>query len=167
MIASRRLVTAGPLAQAAIISGGLSVSMNVMVTGLILFQLWKTWSFMSKACLNQKRPSMYSNVAAMMIESAAPLAVFGVCWVTVTAISYHGKPERLFDRGVLNSLAEVSESLYNSFSALSPQMIIFRVLNGQSWRNAREGNEQTEKFSQPLRFVRDTPDSNSSDNSIA
>jgi hypothetical protein len=45
--------------------------------------------------------------------------------------------------------------------ALSPQMIIFRVLNGKSWKNVSESNELTERFSKPLRFA--PPGSTSTD----
>ncbi|KAH6912301.1 hypothetical protein BKA70DRAFT_1423009 [Coprinopsis sp. MPI-PUGE-AT-0042] len=132
----------------------LSVSMDVVVTGLILFQLSRTWSIVSKAYPNRQRPRMYSNVAALVIESAIPITIFGICYVTLTAIACYGKPEIvLAKRGTFNALTEASACLYNSFSALSPQMIIFRVLNGQLWKDSRESGELLETFSQPIRFA--------------
>ncbi|KAH6912329.1 hypothetical protein BKA70DRAFT_1267212 [Coprinopsis sp. MPI-PUGE-AT-0042] len=142
----------------------LSVSMNVMVTGLILFKLWRAWSAISKACPEFKRSRMYSNVAATLIESAAPLAISGICYVVVLGVNYYQKPEVLSQRGRINALAEVSAALFYSFSALSPQMIIFRVLNGQSWKNARESNAFAEKVSTTFRF--ETPRSQTSTNNV-
>ncbi|KAH6904102.1 hypothetical protein BKA70DRAFT_1193824 [Coprinopsis sp. MPI-PUGE-AT-0042] len=145
----------------AITAESLSVSVNVMVTGLIIYKLWGTWSAISKACPEFKRPRIYSNVTATLVESAAPIAVFGVCYIAVLGINYYQKPELLAQRGRLNALAEVSGCLFYSFSALSPQMIIFRVLNGKSWKNTHESEQITEKLSTSFRFVR--PGSSSSD----
>ncbi|KAH6912302.1 hypothetical protein BKA70DRAFT_1535662 [Coprinopsis sp. MPI-PUGE-AT-0042] len=155
MISSRKNMTnvEEPTAETAMTSAALSVAMNVMATGLILFKLATTWSAVSKACPNRKRSRMYSDVAAIIIESAAPLAVFGICDITATAVPYYQMPEKLLERGTIQALGEVTTSLYYSFSALSPQMIIFRVMTGRSWKDDREGNEIAATFSQPLRFA--------------
>ncbi|KAH6912341.1 hypothetical protein BKA70DRAFT_1219468 [Coprinopsis sp. MPI-PUGE-AT-0042] len=151
---SRRLLLEGPLAVTSMTAQYLAVSVNVMATGLILFKLWRTWSAISKACPNLKRSRMYTQVAATVIESAAPFTIFGICYATTMAINYYHRPELLSQRGVLNCLVEASGSLFYSFS-----MIIYRVLNGQSWKNTREGADLTERLSMSLRF--ETPTSGS------
>ncbi|KAH6912331.1 hypothetical protein BKA70DRAFT_1267246 [Coprinopsis sp. MPI-PUGE-AT-0042] len=160
-VSTRRLLLEGPAAVASITAESLSVSMNITVTGLILFQLTRTPLMISRLCPNMKHSRTYSNVAAIVIESAAPLTIFGICYITVTAIAYYHNLEVLQERGIVFSLNEVSYALYASFSALSPQMIIFRVLNNQSWKNAHESNELSEKLSTTLRFAR--PGSTSTD----
>jgi hypothetical protein len=149
----------------------LSLSVNLMATGLILFQLSATWSMASKAYTSDKeRPKMYSNVAGILIESAAPLAVVGVCYITVTAINFHHQPERLYQRGVVNCVGDVSGSLLDALTVslrvrsssslpdmircqgLSPQMIIYRVFNGQSWRTRQESEEAMGVPSKPIEF---------------
>ncbi|KAH6912335.1 hypothetical protein BKA70DRAFT_830541 [Coprinopsis sp. MPI-PUGE-AT-0042] len=161
IMTSKGWLTGGPVAETNMISQSLSVSVNVMVTALILFQLGRTWSVVSKAYPNRRPPTAYSSAAAILTESAAPLTIFGICYVTVLAITYYRKPVILSQRGALNALSEVSLCLFYSFSALSPQMIIFRVLNGQSWKTANESTRLTEKLSTTLRFA--TPHSTSTD----
>ncbi|KAH6912340.1 hypothetical protein BKA70DRAFT_1219467 [Coprinopsis sp. MPI-PUGE-AT-0042] len=141
------------LAEFSAISESLSVTFNVMVTGLILFELTSAYSFVSRAYPDRKRPSMYSTAAARVIESAAPLTFFGISYITMTAMTFYHRPEILPQRGTLFAIREVSATLYCSFSALSPQMIIFRVLNGQSWKNTHESRQVAEIHSQSLRFA--------------
>jgi hypothetical protein len=97
-------------------SESLSVSMNVMVTGLIIFKLWTAWSAISKDCPGFKRPRVYTNVTSTLIESAAPLAVCGICYVAVQGVTYYRKPEILAQRGLVNALTEISNALFVSFS---------------------------------------------------
>ncbi|KAH6904103.1 hypothetical protein BKA70DRAFT_1298456 [Coprinopsis sp. MPI-PUGE-AT-0042] len=165
MMSKTSYILEGPGGVTAMIAESLSVFMKVMVTCLILFQLPRNRFMISRSCPIPKPSRTYSRVAAILVESAAPLALFGVCYVTVTVISYYRKPEVLAQRGTLNALNEVSGSLYFAFSGLSPQMIIFRVLNGQSWKNAHESNEMSEKLSTTLRFAR--PGSTSTHNTEA
>ncbi|KAH6912338.1 hypothetical protein BKA70DRAFT_1219465 [Coprinopsis sp. MPI-PUGE-AT-0042] len=98
------------------IAESLSVFVNVTVTGLILFELRTSCSAMYRAYPHRKRPSMYTTTAARMVESAAPLTFFGIIYVTVTALTYYRRPEIFGRRGTLNSISEVSASLYYSFS---------------------------------------------------
>ncbi|KAH6912332.1 hypothetical protein BKA70DRAFT_1184930 [Coprinopsis sp. MPI-PUGE-AT-0042] len=155
IISSRGYLGGSPgVAETIVISQSLSVAMNIMVTGLILFQLGRNRSVVLDAYPNRRPSSAYSKVAAMVTESAAPLAIFGVCYAMVTAIAYYRRPVTLSQLGRLNALAEVSSCLLYSFSALSPQMIIFRVLNGQSWKNAHESSRFTEQLSTTFRFAR-------------
>ncbi|KAH6912337.1 hypothetical protein BKA70DRAFT_1535717 [Coprinopsis sp. MPI-PUGE-AT-0042] len=148
MMSKRSYIVEGLVAVVSMTAESLSVSTNVAVTGLIVFRLAGASRRASRLCPSMKRSGTYSNVAAMIIESAAPLAIFGICYIIVTAIAYYHYPETLSQQGRVNTLSEVSGSLYVAFSALSPQMIIYRVLNGQSWKNAHESNELTESFLQ-------------------
>jgi hypothetical protein len=93
----------------------LGVSTQVMVTGLILFHLAKTWMTISAACPSLKRSPMYSGVAAIVIESATPIALFGGLYITVTSIVYLRMPENLIRRGAFNVLREVFHSMYYTF----------------------------------------------------
>ncbi|KAH6912339.1 hypothetical protein BKA70DRAFT_1398269 [Coprinopsis sp. MPI-PUGE-AT-0042] len=149
------LKTAYPVAlgEFSVIAESLSVFVNVMVTGLILFELRTSCLAICRVYPHRKRPSMYTTTMARMVESAAPLTFFGIIYVTVTALIYSHRPESLTQKGALNSICEVSASLYYSFSALSPQMMIFRVLDGQLWKNTQESMQLTEIVSQSLRFA--------------
>jgi ABC-type microcin C transport system permease subunit YejB len=108
-------VIKGGAAVSYMIAESLSVSTQLMVTGLILFRLTMTWASVSKMCSDLKRSSMYSSAAAIVIESAAPVALLGTFNIIVKAISYYHKPEILARRGTLNTMHEVSYSLYFSF----------------------------------------------------
>ncbi|KAH6911292.1 hypothetical protein BKA70DRAFT_1061436, partial [Coprinopsis sp. MPI-PUGE-AT-0042] len=131
----------------------LSVATNIMITLLILFKLVKARLNMSKALPDRKAPRLYSDVTSIIVESAAPLAVFGICSVIVTVIGLH-PPEKLLERGRIHALIEAFGSLYYGFSVLSPQMIIFRVTTGRSWKNAKDSEEVFATFSQPINFAR-------------
>jgi hypothetical protein len=131
MLSSPGSTYAENLAATTMLAESLSVSVNVMVTALILFKLSRTWSGISKYFPNLQRPRMYTNAAAVVIESAAPLTVFGICYVIVTALAYHQDPEDVLLQGRLCALSEVSLSLFYSFcvsahaaSLLPPPMLI-------------------------------------------
>jgi ABC-type microcin C transport system permease subunit YejB len=87
MLSSPGSTYAENLAATTMLAESLSVSVNVMVTALILFKLSRTWSGISKYFPNLQRPRMYTNAAAVVIESAAPLTVFGICYVIATALA--------------------------------------------------------------------------------
>ncbi|KAH6912358.1 hypothetical protein BKA70DRAFT_1098308 [Coprinopsis sp. MPI-PUGE-AT-0042] len=148
----------------------LSVSTNIMTTCLILFPLAQTWWVMSRALAVQKTSSMYSNVTAIIIESAAPLAISGIgCLILHSLLvdpnwvklNISGDMDRALVRryGILQAGMDMFSLLYVSFSALSPQMIIFRVTTGRSWANASDFNDGTGALSRPLEFGCTTTDS--------
>ncbi|KAH6884736.1 hypothetical protein BKA70DRAFT_1468175 [Coprinopsis sp. MPI-PUGE-AT-0042] len=139
--------------KASVASTALSVATNIMITLLILFKLVKARLNMSKALPDRKPPRLYSDVTSIIVESAAPLAVFGICSVIVTVIGLR-PPEKLLERGRIHALIEAFGSLYYGFSVLSPQMIIFRVTTGRSWKNAKDSEEGFATFSQPINFAR-------------
>ncbi|KAH6912361.1 hypothetical protein BKA70DRAFT_1535790 [Coprinopsis sp. MPI-PUGE-AT-0042] len=145
----------------------LSVTTNIMATCLILVPLARSWWAISKACPDRKASSMYSKVTAVIIESAAPLAACGVGLLVSRAlwINLCGDFPEVYiaDRVALSQYAiheavmKTFSMLYVSFSALSPQMMIFRVTMGKSWKNAGDSEGGAMAFSQPIHFVRRKP----------
>ncbi|KAJ3541593.1 hypothetical protein NMY22_g3823 [Coprinellus aureogranulatus] len=75
----------------------------------------------------------YTSVIAILIESALPLSVFGLTHAVTDIIStaQHGPPTTTMTNTAAISM--VVSVLYYSFTALSPQLIIFRVTLGRSW----------------------------------
>ncbi|KAH6912273.1 hypothetical protein BKA70DRAFT_1219408 [Coprinopsis sp. MPI-PUGE-AT-0042] len=133
-------------ARAIVASVSLSVATNVM--------LRLTWLRTSKAFPDRKTPRMYLDAGGIIVESAAPLAVFGIWFVIMTAINYWYEPEGLVALGRLSVANDVSMFLYYSFCALSPQMIIYRVASGRSWKDVAETVDDGGNFSQPIQFAR-------------
>ncbi|KAH6904068.1 hypothetical protein BKA70DRAFT_1432703 [Coprinopsis sp. MPI-PUGE-AT-0042] len=154
-------------AKAAIASSSLSVAMNIMVTSLILLRLMMTWLQTSKAFPDRKTPRMYTDAAGIIVESAAPLAVFGICSITINAIDNLQSLQGLLRQGRITALNEVFGWLYYSFCALSPQMIIYRVATGRSWKDAAESIEGGVNISQPIQFARTVKRGSSSGSSSA
>ncbi|KAH6912344.1 hypothetical protein BKA70DRAFT_1535722 [Coprinopsis sp. MPI-PUGE-AT-0042] len=140
----------------------LGVAANIMITLLILLRLALTWKATRDAFPDRKPPRMYSDVAAILIESAAPLAIFGISMVVARAIRTAPKPESLVEKGKMNIAHEVIAWLYYGFCALSPQMIIFRVTTGQSWKGVYETSNDVGSPSQPIQFA-STPTSGSAE----
>ncbi|RXW20659.1 hypothetical protein EST38_g5173 [Candolleomyces aberdarensis] len=106
----------------------LIVSTNVVVTTLITFRLLRARRTLAKF-LPSADATLYTGVIAILIESAAPLTIFGIAkailenlWVPV--------PRR--SSGFIVCVY-VSQGLFYSFCALSPHMIIFRITTGRSF----------------------------------
>ncbi|KAH6912297.1 hypothetical protein BKA70DRAFT_1184911 [Coprinopsis sp. MPI-PUGE-AT-0042] len=146
----------------------LSVATNVLITGLILYRLVQAWMFSREAFPGRKSPHIYSDVVAIIIESAAPLTILGICFITAVAIAKFHPPKRLVERGRVIAIADVFNWLYyNAFCALSPQMIIFRVTAGKSWRNAKESHDGAATFSKPIQFASDATGTRSYDSEVS
>ncbi|CAA7269971.1 unnamed protein product [Cyclocybe aegerita] len=96
----------------------LSVSLNVFVTALIITRLMVLRQN-CKGLLPRDTLNMYTGVSALLIESALPFSVLGI----VFAITY----------GKNLSVGPAFAFLWGTFSAISPQFIIFRVTTGKSW----------------------------------
>ncbi|KAH6904087.1 hypothetical protein BKA70DRAFT_548570 [Coprinopsis sp. MPI-PUGE-AT-0042] len=139
--------------RALVVSVSLSVSMNIMVTSLILFQLISTWRRASNSFPNTRRPRMYTDVLVLMIESAAPLAFFGICWTISTIVTILRPPQNLTERGRLHIFSGITNCVYFSFCSIAPQMIILRVTTGKTWKNAVESQDGGRECSQPIRFA--------------
>ncbi|KAH6912284.1 hypothetical protein BKA70DRAFT_1535627 [Coprinopsis sp. MPI-PUGE-AT-0042] len=132
----------------------LSVSMNVMVTLLILLRLKMTWAHTSEAFPDRKTPRMYLDVAGVLIEAAAPLSAFGICFIVTTVLIAWYHPEGFLAKGRSVVLNEIFAWLYYAFYFLSPQMIIYRVATGRSWKDATDSHNGEADISRPIQFTR-------------
>ncbi|KAJ7593434.1 hypothetical protein C8J56DRAFT_779396 [Mycena floridula] len=96
----------------------MSVALNIVVTGLIAVRIFRARNASRKFIEDREGEKMYTNIAAIIIESALPFSLFGI----VFAVTY-GK-----------DLAEGPAFLFvwAVFSGLSPQFIIFRVACGST-----------------------------------
>ncbi|KAH6873494.1 hypothetical protein BKA70DRAFT_1450237 [Coprinopsis sp. MPI-PUGE-AT-0042] len=132
----------------------LTIGVNFMVTSLILGRILRTRKIVGEANVTEKPSSMYGNVAAILIESAAPLVIFGVILVVLqlTSLFLNNFSLKVWVR--LEVAQHVFALLYYACVALSPQLIIFRVTIGRSWRNAQESRHTTTALSQPIQFGR-------------
>lgn len=64
----------------------LTVSFNVLMTGAICFRLLSMRNKL-RTVLNHDTASMYTGVMAILVESAAPLTIFGIAFVIPYATS--------------------------------------------------------------------------------
>ncbi|TFK17624.1 hypothetical protein FA15DRAFT_710628 [Coprinopsis marcescibilis] len=124
--------------QRQIISTGifLSVSLNVMITALICFRLLR--AHRTLACLLPSQSlTLYTRIVVLLIEAAAPIAVFGLGYAVALLVSQANPAMARVSVGkeIAN---EVFATGYYLFSAPSPQMIVYRVMKGRSWVNATD-----------------------------
>ncbi|KAH6914659.1 hypothetical protein BKA70DRAFT_1510057 [Coprinopsis sp. MPI-PUGE-AT-0042] len=127
----------------------LSVSVNVTVTALIIARLAQTRKLVGQAFPLRKPSPMYTHAIAVLIEAAAPLALFGTA-LSIVAIVMFFSPialEQLVDWQVAQ---DVFSLLYYSFCALSPQMIIFRITTECSWKHAWDGGNGRSTVTLPV-----------------
>lgn len=154
---------AGIDAQKAIIAAtSLSVGMNVVVTSLILLRLIMASSALSKALPDRERPAIYSRVAAVIVESAAPLTLFGIGFIISTGLANWTQPESLLENAKRFVAGDVFSWLYYSFCALSPQLIIYRVASGKSWKGTSDSDDGAATFSRPLQFAQPSEETKAS-----
>ncbi|TFK30301.1 hypothetical protein FA15DRAFT_663705 [Coprinopsis marcescibilis] len=135
---------------------GLGVATNVGITALISYHLLKARKELAKS-LPGKSLKVYSGVAYILIEAAVPLTLSGLALAAVTFAQIpQSVPMQHHIR--LLAVASVFRVLYYAFTAISPQMVIFRVTTGRSWINAPPRSTR-EAFSRPLMFAGDvTPE---------
>jgi hypothetical protein len=93
----------------------LSVGMNIIVTFLILLRLLMASKALSRALPDHKGPSMYTHVAAIIIESAAPLTLFGIGFIIATALTNWSPPESILEKARRFIATDVFSWLYYSF----------------------------------------------------
>jgi len=96
----------------------LTISLNIIVTLLICGRLVAVRNRV-RAALGEEHARTYTNVVSIIVESAAPFTVLGIAYV----VSYA--------RNSPTSFAFVQ--VWGDFCALSPQLIILRVVMGQGW----------------------------------
>ncbi|PPQ93529.1 hypothetical protein CVT25_005361 [Psilocybe cyanescens] len=96
----------------------LSMSLNMLVTSIIVTRLWMARrSF--KSALDHEQLSMYTGIAAMLIESALPYSV-----VSLILIILYGKG---------NTAEILFIPLLPHVQCIAPELIIIRVRMGQAW----------------------------------
>ncbi|KAJ7595767.1 hypothetical protein C8J56DRAFT_1012155 [Mycena floridula] len=119
----------------------LSVTLNIVVTALILFRILKARRSMSRfsssTSSRQSHGDVYTSLVAILIESSLPFSLLGL----VAAVTY-GKG---IDEGAGFLL------IWSAFAALSPQFIIFRVASGRAWTRNVASDMESESciFQQP------------------
>ncbi|KAH6907541.1 hypothetical protein BKA70DRAFT_1563044 [Coprinopsis sp. MPI-PUGE-AT-0042] len=119
----------------------LHVAMNITITFLIVLRVMGARSRAAKAFPDQKPPRWYSEVTALVVESAAPLAIFGACSIVLRGAMLTQPARQLQSGQVLqrarrNIFSDVVHCLYSAFCTLSPQMIIVRVTRGKAWKHS-------------------------------
>jgi hypothetical protein len=120
----------------------LSVGLNVIVTSMICFRLLRMRAFMREV-LSPEMSSMYTSVAAMLIESAAPFSILGICLVFTAALKVElvpafGNVWTMFCVESQSFRANTRNVILTGlclpfFQSLSPLMIILRVAMGRGW----------------------------------
>ncbi|KAJ6630991.1 hypothetical protein B0H10DRAFT_701937 [Mycena sp. CBHHK59/15] len=96
----------------------LTITFNVLVTAMITIRLFWVSRSMRKV-LARDRTEVYTSVIAILVESALPFTLLGICYL-VTYI--RADPESL-------AFADI----WGCFVSLSPQAIILRVSMGSAW----------------------------------
>ncbi|KAJ2912617.1 hypothetical protein MD484_g7797, partial [Candolleomyces efflorescens] len=133
----------------------LTVSTNILLTSFITFRLVRARRFLKKVLPSSVDMRGYTVVIAILIESAAPLTIFGV----IAAIMQRARP-RLFTVGfyVCDTLFQ---GLFYSFCTLSPHMIIFRVTTGRSFTRFPKPNTKDSGAPPdvPIQFAHHTAES--------
>ncbi|KAJ2926506.1 hypothetical protein H1R20_g10600, partial [Candolleomyces eurysporus] len=130
----------------------LTVSTNIIVTTLITIHLLRARRALAKL-LPSADVRVYTGVIAILIESAAPPAVFGIATAIVNVLWYvtqHQSPGTVV-------CAYVFETFFYSFCALSPHMIIFRVTTGRSFIKFPSVKDGV--VTNPMQFARRTAES--------
>ncbi|KAF9524522.1 hypothetical protein CPB83DRAFT_773622, partial [Crepidotus variabilis] len=109
----------------------LSVAVNCLVTGLILYRLLSVRREVHEV-MPKRDLEMYYGVTATLVESALPLSLAGIIYAAAMS-SPVSAPARI--------ISGMSNILWFSLTALAPQMIIFRVVMGRSWMHKRRRDQ--------------------------
>ncbi|KAJ2923381.1 hypothetical protein H1R20_g13712, partial [Candolleomyces eurysporus] len=123
---------------------------NIVVTVIIGSYLIRARRTLSKA-LPMRDMRVYTGVAAILTESALPLAFSGIVAVVMNlAVPDNRNP------GVL-VVGTICEGIFWSFTGLAPHMIIFRVTTGRSWLKFPTVKDGA--ISNPIKFAHQTAES--------
>ncbi|KAI0042029.1 hypothetical protein FA95DRAFT_1610537 [Auriscalpium vulgare] len=97
----------------------LSIGLNVVVTSIICGRLlW--YARTAKHYLGADVSGAYFSVAALIVESALPYSMAGIAFL----VSY----------GLNSEISILFLSIYVMFTAVSPQMLVLRVVDGRAWK---------------------------------
>ncbi|KAH6908446.1 hypothetical protein BKA70DRAFT_1481490 [Coprinopsis sp. MPI-PUGE-AT-0042] len=119
----------------------LTVGLNILITLLITFRLIRAHKRLSIALPNTNH-RLYFGIVAILVESAAPIGIFGVGVIVTRLLSKSSDTAW--------KAAPVFNILYDAAAILGPQLIIFRVATGVSWTNK---TETSAAFSRGIAFV--------------
>lgn len=97
----------------------ITISINVLVTLAICYRLGRLSKAVSRA-LGHQNAHMYTSVASMLVESAAPYSIVGIMFLVPYA------------RGSQTALA--FGQVWAKLTCLCPQLIVFRVISGKAWQ---------------------------------
>ncbi|KAF8487757.1 hypothetical protein JB92DRAFT_2820741 [Gautieria morchelliformis] len=108
----------------------MTISLNIVLTLLICGRLIYFSRLMRAAFGNEQGAAkLYSGIAAMLAESAAPYTLVGIMFL----IPYAQQ----------SPTANVFGQLYAKFACLSPQLIVLRVAQGRTWEKDTVRNAET------------------------
>ncbi|KAF9476010.1 hypothetical protein BDN70DRAFT_882972 [Pholiota conissans] len=96
----------------------ITISLNIIITLLIVSRLLKLGKAVSRA-LGRDSAKMYTSVAAMLVESAAPYSAVGVMFLIPYAMG--------------NPIAISFGQVWAKIACLAPQLIVLRVVTGRAW----------------------------------
>ncbi|KAI0786591.1 hypothetical protein C8Q75DRAFT_258851 [Abortiporus biennis] len=97
----------------------LTVATNVLVTIFICYRLFIVRRRMKAIGMDDKDTDVYTGVAAMMIESAAPVTICGIMFIVT------------YSKNISSAIAFAG--IYGIAMVISPQLIIFRTALGKAW----------------------------------
>ncbi|KAJ2921997.1 hypothetical protein H1R20_g15096, partial [Candolleomyces eurysporus] len=132
----------------------LTVSTSIIVTALITIRLLRARRTLA-TLLPSADVRIYTGVIAILIESAAPLTIFG----TITAVITVARAARAIHESSEGTIAcsALFDGLFYSFCTLSPHMIIFRVTTGRSF--TRFPSAKNGVVTNPMQFAHRTAES--------
>ncbi|PPR02742.1 LOW QUALITY PROTEIN: hypothetical protein CVT26_009453 [Gymnopilus dilepis] len=113
----------------------ITIAFNIFVTLAIVIRLMRLGKAVSRA-LGRESALMYTSVASMLIESAAPYSMVGIMFLIPyalgngTAISFGQVWAKLAVRYPSICILELNSSF---LQCLSPQLIVLRVITGKAW----------------------------------
>ncbi|KAH6896148.1 hypothetical protein BKA70DRAFT_1531879 [Coprinopsis sp. MPI-PUGE-AT-0042] len=96
----------------------ITIGLNVLVTLAIFYRLSRLSKTVTRA-LGSENAKTYTSVASMMVESAAPYAIFGIMFL----IPYARQSDTALAFG----------QVWAKLTCICPQMIVFRVVTGKAW----------------------------------
>ncbi|KAG2006796.1 hypothetical protein CC2G_014542 [Coprinopsis cinerea AmutBmut pab1-1] len=115
------------------------VALHILVTALISFRLMRARRRLART-LGAIDDKVYTSVVAMLVESAAAIAIITIPYATTN----------ILEGWMAYKVHVVFAVGYNTVISLAPQLIIFRVASGRSW--VRRPESFSEGVSHVLRF---------------
>ncbi|KAF8167193.1 hypothetical protein B0H34DRAFT_645238 [Crassisporium funariophilum] len=98
----------------------ITICLNIVVTILICARLFRISNVVADV-LGREKAKVYTSVAAILVESAAPYSLLGIMY--------------LIPYGLKSPLAILFGQLWTKMSVIAPLLILLRVVNGSAWRD--------------------------------